>query len=147
MVKGVKIKLSGRTIRETLQLPEGDVDEWILDYDPSKAYILMTELPATTDAKMLMLTSFSTNSFPPLQRLVHHMFTTIITPQGGGRCRLTKTQKFLFYCLFENIQVNLSSVMMNMFSECIENHRFCLYVAHLTAFFKQTKNFIGQRAV
>ena len=89
-VKGVQIKISSRTIRKTLKLPEGDVDEWILDYDPSEAYTLMTELPVTTDAKMLMLTSFNTNSFPPLQRLVHHMFTTIITPQGGGRCRLIK---------------------------------------------------------
>ena len=80
MVKGVKIKISGRTIRKTLKLPEGDVDEWILDYDPYEAYTLMTELPATTDPKMLMLTSFNTNSFPPLQRLVHHLFTTIITP-------------------------------------------------------------------
>ena len=66
MVKGVKIKISGRTIRKTLQLPEGDVDEWILDYDPSEAYSLMTELPATLDSRILMLTSFNTNSFPPL---------------------------------------------------------------------------------
>ena len=116
IVKGVKIKISSRTIRKMLKLPKRDVDEWILDYDPYEAYTLMIELPTTTDAKMLMLTSFNTNLFPPLQRLVHHMFTTIITPQGGGRCRLTETQRFLFYCLFKNIQVNLSSVMMNMFS-------------------------------
>ena len=91
MVKGVEIKIFGRTIRKTLKLPKGDVDEWILDYDPYEAYTLMTELPATTDAKLLMLMSFNTNSFPPLQCLVHHMFTTIITSQGGDRCRLTKT--------------------------------------------------------
>ena len=139
MVKGVKIKLTGRTIQKTLKLPEGDVDEWILDYDPSEAYTLMTELPAITDPKMLMLMSFNTNSFPSLQHLVHHMFTTIITPQGGGRCRLTETQRFLFYCLFKNIQVNLSSIIMNMFTECIENHRFWPYVAHLTIFFKKKK--------
>ena len=87
----------------------------------------------------LMLTSFNTNSFPLLQRLVYHMFTTIVTPQGGGRCRLTETQRFLFYCLFKNIQVNMSSVMMNLFSECIENHQFWPYAAHLTAFFKKKK--------
>ena len=121
-VKGLKIKISGRMIRKTLQLPEGDVDEWILNYDPSGAYTLMTKLPATSDPKMLLLTSFNTNSSSPLQRLLHHMFTTIITPQGGGRCTLTETQKFLFYYLFKNIQVNLSSVMMNMLSKCLDNH-------------------------
>ena len=112
LVKGVKIKLSKRTIWKTSHLSEGDVDEWILDYDPYEAYSLMTNLPTTTEAKQIMLTSFNTNSFPPLQHFIHHMFTTIVTPQGGGRCRLTKTQQFLFYCLFKNIQVNLSSVMM-----------------------------------
>ena len=103
MVKGVKIKISDKTIRKTLKLPEGDVDEWILDYDPYETYTFMTELPVTTDAKLLTLTNFNTNSFPPLQLLVHHMFTTIITPQGGGRCRLTETQRFLFYYPFKNI--------------------------------------------
>ena len=99
----------------------------------------MTHLPATTEVKQIMLTSFNTNTFPPLQRLIHHMFTTIVTPQGGGRCRITETHRFLFYCLFKNIQVNLSSVMMNMFSECIKNHQFWPYAAHLTAFFKKKK--------
>ena len=65
-MKGVKIKIFGRTIRRTLKLSEGDVDEWILDYDPSEAYNLMTELPSTIDPKMLRLMSFNTNSFPPL---------------------------------------------------------------------------------
>ena len=115
------------------------MDEWILDYDPYEAYSLMTDLLATTEAKQIMLTSFNTNSFPPLQCLIHHMFTIIVTPQGGGRWRLTETQQFLFYCLFKNIQVNLFSVMMNLFLECIENHRFWPYAAHLTAFFKKKK--------
>ena len=35
--------------------------------------------------------------------------------------------------------MNLSSVMMNMFSDCIENHRFWPYASHLTAFFKKKK--------
>ena len=99
----------------------------------------MTELPATSDSRILMLTSFNTNSFSPLQQILHHMFTTIITPQGGGRCRLTETQRFLFYCLLKNIKVNLASVMMSMLSECLKNHRFWPYAAHLTAFFRRKK--------
>ena len=65
-MKGVKIKLSGRTIRKILKLPEEDVDEWILDYDPYEAYTLMTELLVTIEAKLIILMSFNTNSFPPL---------------------------------------------------------------------------------
>ena len=76
-VKGIKIKVSGRTIQKTLQLSEGDIDEWSLDYDPSEAYSLITDLPASSNSRILMLTSFNTNSFPLLQRILHHMFTTI----------------------------------------------------------------------
>ena len=138
-MKGIKIKISGRTIRKTLQLPEGEIDEWSLDYDPSEAYSLMTELPASSDSRILMLMSFNTNSFPPLQRILHHMFTTIITPQGGGRCRLTETKRFLFFYLMKNIKVKLASVMMGMLTECLDNHRFWPYAAHLTAFFRKRR--------
>ena len=65
------------------------------------------------------------------------MFAIIITPQGGRRCRLTETQRFLFFCLMKNIKVDLASVMMGMLIECLDNHRFWPYAAHLTAFFKR----------
>ena len=39
----------------------------------------------------------------------------------------------------KNIKVNLASVMMSLLSECLENHKFWPYVAHLTAFFKRKK--------
>ena len=84
IVKGVKIKLSGSSIQKIFQLPEGGVDEWSLDYDLCEAYSLMTDLPADSKLRILMLTGFNTNSFPPIQRVLHHMFITIITPQGGG---------------------------------------------------------------
>ena len=79
------------------------------------------------------------NSFPPLKRLLHHIFTTIITPQGGGRGRLTKTQRILFFCLFKNIPVDLPQVMKQLFVECINNHIYWPYAAQLTGFFKRKK--------
>ena len=124
IVKGIKIKLSGNSIQKIIQLPDGGVDEWSLDYDPCEAYSLMTDQPANSELRILMLTDFNTNSFPPIQRILHHMFTTIITPQGGGRCRLKETQRFLFFCLMKNIKVDLASVMMGMLTECLDNHHF-----------------------
>ena len=91
-VENINIRLSEKHIQKTLDLPEGDVNEWSLDYDVHEAYSIMTDLPSDrANSKQVQLTSFNTNSFPPLQRLVHHLFTTIITPQGGGRGRLTET--------------------------------------------------------
>ena len=95
----------------------------------------MTDQPSDSESRIVMFTGFNTNLFPPIQRILHHMFTTIITPQGGGRCRLTETQRFLFFYLMNNIKVDLASVIMGMLTECLENHRFWPYAAHLTTFF------------
>ena len=100
------------------------MDEWSLNYDPVEAFSLMIDLPADSASCITLLTGFNTNSFPPIQRILHHIFTTIITPQGGGRCRLTETQRFLFFCLMNNVKVDLASVVMSMFTECLESHRF-----------------------
>ena len=97
-MNGVKIKLNQRTIRRAFKIPDGVTDEQDFDYDEFDAYSLMTALPSNPDDfRQKQLTSFNTNTFSPLQRLIHHIFTTIITSQGGGRCRLTETQRFLFY--------------------------------------------------
>ena len=135
IVKGIKIKVSVRMIQKLFQLLEGGVDEWSLDYDPTEVFSLVADLPADSESCIMLLTGFNTNTFPPTQRILHHIFTTIITPQGGGRCRLTETQRFLFFCLMNNIKVDLASVIMGMFTECLESHRFWPYAAHLTAFF------------
>ena len=90
-MKGAKIKISVRSIRKTFKLPEEGVDEWSLDYDPYEAYSLMIDQPSDSDSRIVMLTGFNTNLFPPIQRILHHMFTTIITPQGDVRCKLKKT--------------------------------------------------------
>ena len=39
------------------------------------------------------------------------------------------------FCLMNNIKVDLKSVIMGMLTECLKNHRFWPYAAHLTAFF------------
>ena len=44
-VENIKIRLNEKYIRKILDLPEGDVNEWSLDYDVHEAYSLMTYLP------------------------------------------------------------------------------------------------------
>ena len=44
-VENIKIRLSEKYIRKILDLLEGDVNEWSLDYDVHKAYSLMIDLP------------------------------------------------------------------------------------------------------
>ena len=45
-VENIKIRLSEKHIKKTLNLPKGDVNEWSLDYDVHEAYSIMTDLPS-----------------------------------------------------------------------------------------------------
>ncbi|MQL88921.1 hypothetical protein Taro_021490 [Colocasia esculenta] len=60
---------------------------------PEEYYALITSKPYDpTDRKQL-----NANSFPPLHRLIHHIFTTLIVPKDGSRELVTSlTSLFLF---------------------------------------------------
>ena len=40
------------------------------------------------------------NVFPPLQRIIHHIITTIPFPKGGSYNEVTKIHKTIFHYLF-----------------------------------------------
>ena len=76
------------------------------------------------------------NSFPPMQRLLHHMFTTIVYSKGGSRDEVTVVHCFLFYCLFNAIEVNLPDLMFWLIEQCHKYpHRVLSYATQLTLFF------------
>ena len=71
-------------------------------------------LVAMTQAKDIHLQpgwKLNANNFPLLQRLLHHMITTIVYPKGGSCDEVTAVHQFLFYCLFNGIEVNLPNLM------------------------------------
>ena len=91
-VNRIEIELTKHLLHKALRIPEGGVCEWNFEYDEYAAYAIMTELSNNPDdVRQQYLTSFNTNRLPPLKRLLHHIFTTIITPQSGGRSRLIET--------------------------------------------------------
>ena len=54
------------------------------------------------------------NMFPPMQRLLHHMMTTIVYPKGGSHDEVTTVNRFLFYCMFNSIPINLPDLMLRL---------------------------------
>ncbi|MQL68679.1 hypothetical protein Taro_000965 [Colocasia esculenta] len=109
------------------------------EFNLHEAYTILTGLQVDeSDLKQTHVTKFNTNTFPPVLRLTHHILTTIITPQGGGRDRLTNIQRFVIYCMSKDIKINLHVIMYQIISETsrADLHRSLPYAAHLTQDFK-----------
>ncbi|MQM08592.1 hypothetical protein Taro_041449 [Colocasia esculenta] len=138
-VKGIAIDMPTDIAASIFKVPDEGEDYHNFEVNLHEAYTIMTGLPADeTDIKQTHVTKFNTNTFPPVLRLTHHMLTTIITPQGGGRDRLTDIQRFVLYCMSKDIKINLHVIMYQIISETTraDLHRSLPYAAHLTAVFK-----------
>ncbi|MQM19705.1 hypothetical protein Taro_052715 [Colocasia esculenta] len=138
-VKEVDIDMPTDIAASIFKVPDEGEDYHNFEFNLHEAYTLMTGLPADeTDIKQTHVTKFNTNTFPPVLRLTHHMLTTIITPQGGGRDRLTDIQRFVLFCMSKNLKINLHVIMFQIISETTraDLKRSLPYEAHLTAVFK-----------
>ncbi|MQM22738.1 hypothetical protein Taro_055795 [Colocasia esculenta] len=121
------------------KVPDEGADYHNFEFNLHEAYTIMTGLPADeSDPKQTFVTKFNTNSFPPVLRVIYHMLTTIITPQGGRRDRLTDIQRFILYCMAKDIKINLYVIMYQIISETTRKDlkRSLPYAAHLTSMFQ-----------
>ncbi|MQM21095.1 hypothetical protein Taro_054128 [Colocasia esculenta] len=138
-VKGIAIDLPTDIATSIFKVPDEGADYHNFEFDLHEAYTIMAGLPADkSDPKQTFVTKFNTNSFPPVLRIIHHMLTTIITPQGGGRDRLTDIQRFILYCMAKDIKINLHVIMYQIISETTRKDlkRSLPYAAHLTSVFQ-----------
>ncbi|MQL98282.1 hypothetical protein Taro_030986 [Colocasia esculenta] len=138
-VKGVVIDMPTDIAASIFKIPDEGEDYHHFEFNLHETYSIMTGLPADeTDIKQTHVIKFNTNTFPPVLRLTHHMLTTIITPQGGGRDRLIDIQRFVLFCISKNLKINLHVIMYQIISETTraDLHRSLPYAAHLTAVFK-----------
>ena len=64
------------------------------------------------------------------------MITTIIYPKRESRDEVTVVHRFLFYCLFNAIEVNLPNLMCRLIEQCHKYpNRVLPYAAQLSAVF------------
>ncbi|MQM19000.1 hypothetical protein Taro_052000 [Colocasia esculenta] len=138
-VKGVVLDMSTALVATLFKIPDEGADYHNFEFNLHEAYTMLTGLQADeSDPKQTHVTKFNTNTFPPVLRLIHHILTTIITPQGGGKDRLTNIQRFVIYCMKKDIKVNLHVIMYQIISETTRKdlHRSLPYASHLTSVFK-----------
>ncbi|MQM06003.1 hypothetical protein Taro_038823, partial [Colocasia esculenta] len=121
------------------KVPDEGADYHEFEFDLHEAYSILTGLPADeSNPKQTYVTMFNANTFPPVLRVIHHILTTIITPQGGGRDRLTDIQRFILYCMVKDIKINLHVILYQIIAETTRTDlkRSLPYGAHLTSVFK-----------
>ncbi|MQM22936.1 hypothetical protein Taro_055995 [Colocasia esculenta] len=138
-VKGIAIDMPTDIAATIFKIPDEGADYHNFEFNLHEAYSILTGLQADeTDLKQTHVTKFNTNTFPPVLRLTHHILTTIITPQGGGRDRLTDIQRFVIFYMSKNIKINLHVIMYQIISKTTraDLHRSLPYAAHLTQVFK-----------
>jgi len=135
-VKGSRIEVSKHLLHTVFRIPEEGETESKCAYDFHDAYSLITdERKNPQDKNQLKLGQFNASNFSPLKRLLHHILTAMITPQVGGRGRLTNTLRFVLYYLLKRIRVYLPKTIIQIMSTCKESRRHLPYAVHLTTIF------------
>ncbi|MQL86869.1 hypothetical protein Taro_019402 [Colocasia esculenta] len=119
-VKGTPFKLTPNLLTRAFQIPNSGIDVLINHPAASDYYNLITLQPYDSTKDRMKL---NTNSFPPLHRLTHHIFTTIIVPKDGSRELVTEVHKSLFYSFLNGEQVNLPILMINLLRQCFRNSK------------------------
>ncbi|MQM16268.1 hypothetical protein Taro_049224 [Colocasia esculenta] len=105
-VKGTTFKVTANLISKALQIPNSGADILTHTPDASVYYQLLTLEDYDGTKKIAKLNA---NFFPPLNRMIHHIFTTMIVPKHGSRELVTDVQKSLFtFCSGVSPSISLS---------------------------------------
>lgn len=76
------------------------------------------------------------NRFPPLQRILHHMITTILLPKGGAREKVTDQQIFIISSIMQRRQINFAALLTGHITSCFhQRNRTLPYAAALSQVF------------
>ncbi|MQL92855.1 hypothetical protein Taro_025488, partial [Colocasia esculenta] len=122
-VQGISFKITSNLFSRALQIPNDGVDVLTLEMDLAVTYTMMTNEPFD---ELKRIARLNANTFPPLNRMIHHMFTTIIFPNDGSRelvrqcfrdpkrfisyaCPITSVIKFVGVSLTANEVITLKS--------------------------------------
>ncbi|MQL93677.1 hypothetical protein Taro_026322 [Colocasia esculenta] len=131
-VHGISFKITPNLFSRALQIPNNGVDVLILEVDPAVTYTMMTNEPFD---EMKRIAKLNANTFPPLNRMIHHMFTTIIFPKDGSRELVNETHRT--YHILRKEQINLPELMVDVIHECFHDLKMSIpYACPITSVIK-----------
>ena len=134
-VQGRKIRVSDKVFGGALDISYRDWSVELIRYNNLE--ICRTMLDMEEDPSEKDLKNMNATVFPPLQRIIHHIITTIIFPKGGSQNEVTKVHKTIFHYLFNGELMNLPHLMCTLIDKVhFQVKRALPYAAHLTAVFQ-----------
>ncbi|MQM15699.1 hypothetical protein Taro_048651 [Colocasia esculenta] len=130
-VRGISFKITFNLFSRALQIPNDGVDVLTLEMDPAVTYTIMTNEPFD---ELKRIARVNAKIFPPLNRMIHHMFTTIIFPKDGSRELVSETHRTLFYHILRKEQINLPELMVNFIGQCFRDPKWSIpYACPITS--------------
>ena len=124
------IFLTASLLSHVFHIPNEGITLNSTSMDSAKLYTIMTKKVFTPHSSL----NVNVNTFPPLQRVLHHIFITIIYPKDGGRELVTAVHHLLFYYIFQAEQINLPSIMLQlMYTRLAHKKRSLPYACHITS--------------
>ena len=127
--------VSNKVLRGALGLSYHEKNVKLVYFNILVAYKLM--IGTKNDLPKEDLRVLNANNFPPLQRIIHHIITTIIFPKGKSHNEVTKTHKAIFHCLFNGEKMNLLYLMCTLIDKAhFHAKQSLLCVAPLTEVFQ-----------
>ncbi|MQM08265.1 hypothetical protein Taro_041121, partial [Colocasia esculenta] len=135
-VRGVHIELTIANVSQLLKIPNEGVIPQNFDVNAHEAFSVLAGLPHDVlDVNQTNVSNLNANRFPPAHRLLHHWCTTILTPQGGGRQRVTTLQRNLMFCLIKKVKINLATIFYQLIQEATipKLRRSLPYATHLSS--------------
>ncbi|MQM16538.1 hypothetical protein Taro_049496 [Colocasia esculenta] len=119
-VKGTTFQLTTNLLSKALQIPNSGADILTHTPDASVYYPLITLQPYDGTKKAAKLNA---NFFPPLNRMIHHIFTTLIAPKHGSQELVTDVHKSLFTFFLWCEPINLPVLMLGLILQCFYQPR------------------------
>jgi len=116
IVKGVEIMVNPALFEKALGVSTRGADMIFGHGDVEETFMLMTYCEYIEGVSNLITPN--SNYFPPLQRILHHMFTTLFYPKAGSRNEVTEVHRFLFCHVMNGVTINMGCLMTYLVDSC-----------------------------
>ncbi|MQM04467.1 hypothetical protein Taro_037264 [Colocasia esculenta] len=119
-VKGTTFQITANLLCRAFQIPNSGENILVNPPSASDYYTLITHQLYHPSVDRLKLNA---NTFPPLNRLIHHIFTTLVVLKDGSREIVTTVHKSLFYYFLRTEHINLPLLMLDLLNQCFRNSK------------------------
>ena len=138
IVKGITISVSLSKFIQILSLPSIELPIFH-DSAVNKAHALQL-MSGRVYPESIDLRTLNANTFPPFQRVLHKIFTSLLFPKVGSHDRVLLEHLFLFQKFFDKEPFSYGHLFYTHLFACKDNIRRSLpFAAHLTKLFEHSK--------